>query len=240
MPLPYADIDRTNPAFNPLTWFNLVGAAGCLLWVAAYVLIAIKSEKEKTYGVPLVAICLNVAWEMLACFVWPNPVLLWKIFDYSWLLFDLWIVSQLVRFGRKEMDVPEVRDHFWKILPGIFVLSAAVQHSFVMTYFDRLGLVAAFAINLVMSALFIPFLFARRHDRRGISLPGAWCKALGTLGTAIECHWLVKAIDHELPSLAFLTVISVGIFLLDVVYLVLLYRLPPSPGPSSKASIQPT
>lgn len=232
MPLPYAQIDPTNPAFNPLTWFNLVGAAGCLLWVVAYVLVARKSEKEKTYGFPLIAICLNVAWESLACLVWPNPVLLWKIFDWSWLIFDIWLVSQLIRFGRKEMEIPEVRDHFWKILLGLFVLAIAVQHSFVMTYFDRLGLVAAFVINLVMSALFIPFFFARRHDRRGLSLPAAWCKTLGTLGTAIECHWLVRAIDPELPSLAFLTVISIGIFVLDLVYLVLLYKVPTRVGPA--------
>jgi hypothetical protein len=239
MPLPYANIDPTNPAFNPLTWYNLVGAVGCALWIAAYILIAKKSEKEKTYGFPLIAICLNIAWESLACFVWPNPVLLWKIFDHAWFLFDLWLVSQLVRFGRKEMVEPEIRDHFWKILFGIFVLAVAVQHSFVMTYFDRLGLVVAFVINFAISALFIPFYFARRNDRRGLSVPGAWCKMLGTLGTAVECHWLVRAIDPELPSLAFLTVISVAIFALDVVYLVLLIRLP-SVQPSSSASIQAT
>lgn len=222
MTLPFQDIDPSNPAYDPWTWFNVVGEVGCALWIVAYVLMFLKARAHRTYALPMVAICLNFAWELLASLVWPNPVLLWRTFDRLWLGFDVLLVWQLLRHGRAEMTIPEVRRHFPAVVAAIFALALAGQHTFVMQSFDRLGLMAAFLINLVMSALFIPFFFARRDDLRGLSLPAAWCKLLGTLGTSIECHYLVRAIDPELPSLAFLTFLSTAIFLLDLVYVALL------------------
>jgi hypothetical protein len=73
-----------------------------------------------------------------------------------------------------------------------------------------------------MSALFIPFFFARRSNQRGLSLPAAWCKMLGTLGTAIECHVVVRLIDPELPTRAFLSFLCVSILVLDGIYIALL------------------
>jgi hypothetical protein len=220
--LPYEQIDSTNPGYNPWTWFNLVGASGCALWIVAYVIIYSRARRDRTYGLPLVAVCLNFTWEVLAVFIWPNPVPLWRWFDRGWLLFDLLLVQQVLKYGRKEMVVPEVRRFFFPMLAILGVAALGAQHTFVMTYGDRLGLMAAFTINLVMSALFIPFFFARREDRRGLSLPGAWCKMLGTLGTGIECHYLIQLIDPELPSLAFQHFLVATILLLDLLYIALL------------------
>jgi hypothetical protein len=128
----------------------------------------------------------------------------------------------LLKNGRREMVIPEARRFFFPLL-ALLTLGALVgEHSFVMTYFDRLGLTTAFLINLVMSALFIPFFFARRSNQRGLSLPAAWCKMLGTLGTGIECHVVVRLIDPELPTRAFLSFLCLSIFLLDCSYIALL------------------
>jgi len=220
--LPYQELDPNNPGYDPWTWFNVVGAVGCALWIVAYLLIYTKARRDRTYGLPLLAICLNFSWEFLAVFVWPNPVALWRWFDRLWLGFDLLLVWQLLTSGRREMLIPEVRRFFFPMLAMLTAGAIALEHTFVMTYFDRLGLVAAFSINLVMSALFIPFFFARRSDLRGLSLPAAWCKMLGTLGTAIECHVVVRLIDPELPTLAFLSASCACIFLLDCIYIALL------------------
>jgi len=220
--LPYQRLGPHNPGYDPATWFNIVGAVGCVFWIVAYLLIYSKARRDRTYGLPLLAICLNFSWECLAVFVWPNPVPLWRWFDRLWLGFDLLLVWQLLESGRREATVPEVRRFFFPMLALLTAGALALEHTFVMTYFDRLGLVAAFFINLVMSALFIPFFFARRADRRGLSLPAAWFKMLGTLGTAVECHFVVRYIDPELPTLAFLNALCVGIFLLDGIYVALL------------------
>lgn len=220
--LPYQRIDASNPAYDPLSWFNMIGAVGCSLWIVAYVLIFLKARKDGTYGLPLLAICLNFSWETLSVFVWPNPVALWRWFDRLWLAFDLLLVHQLLKYGRREMQIPEVQRFFFPILALLTGAAMLGQHAFVMTYFDRLGVMVAFLVNVVMSALFIMFFFARRADRRGLSLAGACCKMLGTLGTSVQCHVVVRLMNPELPSLAFLTFMCVTIFLLDGTYVALL------------------
>ena len=58
---PLYTVDPQNPAFNPLTWYNLIGAGGCVSWLLAYLFIVKKCFSDKSYGLPLVAICLNPA-----------------------------------------------------------------------------------------------------------------------------------------------------------------------------------
>ena len=221
---PLYSVDPENPAFNPLTWYNLIGAAGCVCWIVAYVLIVIRCFRDKTYGLPLVAICLNFAWELLASFVYPNPVALWRFFDRAWLVVDVILAYQLLRFGPGEQRIPELRRHFYPLALATFVLGVWGQYAFVASYPDRLGLVSAFGVNLIMSVAFVSFYFARRDSGRGLSRGGAVFKLLGTLGTSIECHWVVRLINPELQSLAFLTFLCVTIFLVDCLYVYLVFR----------------
>ena len=220
---PIYSVDPSNPAFNPLTWYNLIGALGCIFWVLAYLFILKRCFADKSYGLPLVAICLNFGWEILASFVFPNPVALWHLFDRIWLVVDVLLVYQLWRWGRAEQVVPEIARFFHPVVVGTFALGVWGQYAFVDSYRDRLGLVGAFGVNLIMSILFVFFYFARRGTGRGLSRAGAVCKMLGTLGTAIECHWVVRLIDPELAGLAFLNFLSVAIFAFDCLYIYLVF-----------------
>lgn len=228
---PIYSLDPSNPAFNPLTWYNVIGAAGCVFWVLAYLFILKRCFTDQTYGLPLVAICLNFGWELLASFVLPNPVALWHFFDRAWLVIDVVLVYQLLRFGKKEQTIPELARYFPWVVIVTFALGVWGQYTFVESYTDRLGLVGAFGVNLIMSVMFVFFYFARRESGRGLSVPGAVCKMLGTLGTSIECHYVVKSIDPEMPSLAFLTFLCVTIFLFDCLYIALV-ALKPMPAKS--------
>jgi hypothetical protein len=230
---PLYSVDPKNPAFNPLTWYNLVGAAGCVCWVLAYLFIVKRCFADKTYGLPLVAICLNFGWELLASFVLPNPVALWHFFDRAWLVIDVILVYQLLRFGRAEQTIPELARFFPAVVFATFALGVWGQYTFVESYRDRLGLVGAFGVNLIMSVMFVFFYFARRASGRGLSLPGAVFKMLGTLGTSIECHYVVRLIDPEMASLAFLTFLCVTIFLFDCLYIALVFFRPGAPEPAA-------
>ncbi|HEY3499829.1 MAG TPA: hypothetical protein VGK73_34295 [Polyangiaceae bacterium] len=223
---PIYSVDPTNPAFNPLTWYNLIGAAGCVFWVLAYLFILKRCFADKSYGLPLVAICLNFGWELLASFVFPNPVALWHLFDRAWLAIDVLLVYQLWRWGRAEQTIPEIARYFHAVVVVTFALGVWGQYAFVDSYRDRLGLVGAFGVNLIMSILFVFFYFARRESGRGLSRAGAVFKMLGTLGTSIECHWVVGSIDPELQTLAFLTFLCVTIFLFDCLYIYLVFTRP--------------
>jgi hypothetical protein len=233
---PIYSVDPTNPAFDPLTWYNLIGAAGCVFWVLAYLFILKRCFADRTYGLPLVAICLNFGWELLASFVLPNPVALWHFFDRAWLVIDVLLVYQLFRWGQKEQTIPELRRFFPWVVVATFGLGVWGQYAYVASYTDRLGLVGAFGVNLVMSIMFVFFYFARRDDGRGLSKPGAVFKMLGTLGTSIECHYVVGLIDVEMASLAFLTFLCVSIFLFDCLYIALVF-LEPGAGKRAPATV---
>jgi hypothetical protein len=212
-------------AFDPFTWFNLIGELGCVSWVAAYVFIIRQCFKDKSYGLPLVAICMNLSWEFLASWVIPNPVPIWHFFDRVWFFVDLIIVYQLVRYGRRWQTIPEVREHFYAILVLTTVLSGIGLYTFYVQYHDLLGLVGAFMINLVMSVAFVFFYLARRHQGgAGLSLPAAWCKMLGTLGTSIECHSVIGLSQPWLGGLHFLTFLCASIFFFDCLYIYVLMR----------------
>ena len=224
---PIYDFDGTDfAAFDITAWFNLVGMAGCVCWVVAYALMVRTAHRDRANALPLIAIALNFSWELLASFVFPNPVALWHVFDRVWLLVDLVIVVQLLQYGRPFQRIPEIRAHFYFVAALVFVMGLVGQYTFVADYPDRLGLVVAFLINLVMSVMFVIMYFDRRPELRGISKGGAWFKMLGTLGTSIECHWVVRMIDPELGGLGFLTFLCASIFAFDCFYIWLVSRRP--------------
>lgn len=216
---PLYGFENADPrAFDLLAWYNLAGAAGCFSWIVAYVFFILKGFRDRAPGLPLTAICLNFSWELLAAIVFPNPVPLWHFFDWAWMLIDLIIVYQLLCFGPSAQRMPEVKRYFHPLAAGVFLLGLYGQYAFVLSYRDRLGLVAAFMINLIMSITFVLMFLERRAHGRGISVVGAWAKMLGTLGTSIQCHYVVRYVDPEMPSLAFLTFLCVSIFVVDALY----------------------
>ena len=222
---PYIACPNDPSACDLTTWFNLVGAAGCILWIVAYAFAIHRGFKDKTYAFPMLPICLNFTWELLAAWVFPNVNGLWLWFNRIWFLVDIVIVYQLVVHGPKEQKIPELKKWFYPILTGVMVLACAGQYAFVEQYKDFLAIVTAFMINLIMSVLFIFFYFDRRDKGgRGLSKPTAWCKMLGTLGTAIECHYVVGLTTPALSSLAFLTFLCMTIFLMDSLYIYFLYK----------------
>jgi hypothetical protein len=211
--------------FDPWAWFNLIGMAGCVCWVVAYLLIIRQCFRDQSYGLPLVAICLNFAWEFLASWVLPNPVPLWHAFDRIWFFVDLVIVYQLLRYGPALQRIPEVRRFFYPLVALTTVAGGIGLYTFHLQYRDILGLVGAFIINLVMSVTFIAFYFARREQGgRGLSVGAAWFKMVGTLGTSIECHYVIGMGEPWLPSLSFLHFLSVSIFAVDALYVFLVTK----------------
>lgn len=208
--------------FDPWAWFNVVGELGCVLWLGAYLLIIRQCFRDKTYGLPMVAICLNFAWEFLASWVLPNPVPLWHFFDRAWFFGDLFIVYQLWRYGPELQRIPEVRRYFRPLVVVTTLAGGVGLYTFALQYRDLLGLVGAFGINLLMSVAFVFFYFERRHQGgRGLSVGAAWLKMLGTLCTSIECHSVIGMGEPWLPSLSFLTFLCVSIFAVDALYVYL-------------------
>jgi hypothetical protein len=204
--------------------YFIVGVVGLAFWFVAYVLVVWQGFHQKTYGIPFLAICLNVTWEFMASFIWNHPVeipvLMWL--DRAGFLVDLVIVYTLLRFGRQRQVIPQVQRYYYWIFAGTIPLAGFGQWTFTQTYYDPLGNIDAFMINLVMSVLFI-FMFFARSDASGPAFVVAWAKMIGTACTSIMCFYWLPIIHPAMHDFALLEFLYVSIFLFDAIYVGVLW-----------------
>ena len=197
--------------------FNELMVVGGTFWSLTYVLIIIRGFKDKTFGMPFVALSANISWEAMFSFVRPHlPPQLY--IDYAWFLLDLVIVFQFFRYGRSEF--PKI-----SALKSRLLFLASVSASFAAIYFtcyklgDWNGAYAAFGQNLLMSVLFIR-MFYRREEVRGQSFLIALFKMLGT-GISSVAFYLYQPVSHQSIVLPLL---YISIFVCDIIYLAVVYQ----------------
>jgi iron complex outermembrane receptor protein len=222
------------PGFTPMTLVLGVVLYGA--WTVAYVCIIVRSFRDRTYGVPLVALCFNIVWEfcwsfnvlhqeLLPFFVWGNRF---------WFVFDVVLAWQLFRYGRDAQVIPKIREYFHSIVIGTTVLSAVGLCGYTWYFGDYTGTASSMSMNLSMSILFIFMLF-QRPDLRGLSYPAAWLKMIGTGSASLFLvTWFPaqfpdgRLIKHpevlRPPSFLFLYFVYTSIFLFDCTYIYLLHR----------------
>jgi hypothetical protein len=201
-------------------WFAIANVVGDVLWIVAYILIIRQGFKNRTYGVPMLCIGLNFTWEILYAINFPvTKSNLIEDLRWAWLILDAVIVYQLLRFGRNDQNVPLIRQYFYPICAAMFVSTFIGQLAFHYSFTDKYGARDAYMINLVMSMLFI-FLYFGRPSGAGLSIGAAWAKMLGTgilsFGSLFQITDWLKA--------SFMVYLYVTIFVLDVIYIALLYR----------------
>jgi len=185
-----------------------------LFWTITYLLIIRRSYLDKTYGMPMVAICANISWEFIFSFVHPHPLPQLYI-DYLWLLFDFGILVQYLRYGKTEFPEKLPRVLFWPTFLFTLVFSALTILLISQEFNEYIGIYAAFGQNLVMSVLFI-HLFLKREDVAGQSLYIALSKIIGTLFPSVLFYLYF-------PHSYLLMLLYAGIFIFDVTYFILLY-----------------
>ncbi|WP_276497469.1 hypothetical protein [Pontibacter litorisediminis] len=185
-----------------------------IFWSLTYLLILRRGFVDKSYGMPVVALCANLSWEFIFSFIHPHskPQL---YIDYAWLLLDIGILVQYLKYGRK--DFPE---HLPRVLfYPTFLLTLLLSFLFILLlsreFNDLNGVYAAFSQNLLMSILFIQLLL-KRNSPRGQSLYIALSKMIGTVFPSVLLYLYF-------PDSYFLILLYVSIFIFDMTYLLLLY-----------------
>lgn len=205
-------------------------------WGMAYYFVATQNRREKTYGIPLVNICLNFSWEFL--FAWqiiaPLPVLI-DYGDKLWFFVDCILVYQLYKYGKRNQTNPWVKKHFYVVTTLTLLTCGIGMYLFCLYFNDVLGVAVSFMINLLMSVLFINLLFSR-PDLKGISLGAAWCKWAGTAAGAVFCTiwWPLQFEGGKLvtppyspepaDAYRFMYFLYVTIFIIDLLYIYLIYQ----------------
>ncbi len=190
---------------------------GGIFWSLTYILIIRRGFKDKTYGMPLAALCANISWEGVFSFIYPHspPQL---IINYIWFLLDVVIVIQFLKYGRSEFRALSNKKFYamfiMALITGFFLVLFITDE-----FSDRKGAYAAFGQNLVMSILFIAMLF-RRDDLRGQSIFIALFKMLGT-GISSLAFYLYQPVAQGSALFHFL---FISIFIYDFIYTYLIYQ----------------
>ncbi|HET8683657.1 MAG TPA: hypothetical protein VFM54_17590 [Micromonosporaceae bacterium] len=187
-----------------------------LCWSATYLLIIRQGMRDRTYGMPIVALCANISWELIFSFA-PSQLLAQRVINVAWLGLDAVIWWQALRFGPREFPrVPR------RVFYAMFGLAQATAFGTVLAvtyeFEDWKGYYAAYGQSLLMSALFLAML-ASRGSLRGQSMSIAVTKLFGTVFVSIA--FTVYPLDHgDSVLLPFLYVVCA---VLDVAYVVAVF-----------------
>src|SRR4051812_21251159 len=100
-------------------------------WTVVYLDLINRSLRDRTYGMPLFALALNVSWEFIFGFLVGDGFDIQRIVTITWFALDAVIVVLYFRFGRREFP-PSVRRSFLAWSVTAFVVA------FVILYFTNL------------------------------------------------------------------------------------------------------
>jgi len=199
------------------TLTDILTLIGGLSWTIVYLLIIVRSYRDKTYGMPYWALAFNFSWEFIFSFVLSidSPDLQLQLaINRVWLVFDVFIFIAYFLYGKKDWPAHLPRPLFYPysllvLAIGFFfvyLVSVELDHS--------QGMYAAFMQNLMMSWLFIAML-ARRKSTAGQSIGVASFKLVGTLAPTLIYG----------QKSTFVLFLGISCFIADLIYLVLLRRM---------------
>lgn len=189
-------------------------------------LIIHKSFKDRTYGMPLCALTLNLAWEFTFSFIYPPGDLIFaKIIFIVWLVLDLIILYTFFKYGYKNLKCKNIINkrevYIFTITIIIFsiIFMTLAGKEFSVLYENNITQASGFIANLqnlIMSILFVSMIL-NRGDTRGQSMSIAIFKWIGTLTIAIlKFNNMLPSINTELFVIALIQVF-------DILYIYLIY-----------------
>lgn len=196
---------------------TIILTVGGIFWVLTYIFMISKGFKDKTYGMPIIALCANISWEFIYSFIVLSHSPPQLFINYVWFGLDAIIVFQFFKYCKNEfpsLSSLKIYTLFALITASTFsiILSSAILLG------DVRGVYTAFGQNLLMSVLFVVMFFKRGKGLRGQSIFIAIFKMLGTGLTSIH-FYLYEPVSYDssvLPSLFAL------IFIFDILYVILI------------------
>ena len=194
-----------------------------IFWSITYLKAIIIGFKQKTYAIPMPIICLNISWEFLYTFIYPNSVALATVLNGFWFGLDVLVLFTLLLYGKQAQVWQPIKKIFYPLIP--FTITAAVIGfiTFRTYYGDITGTESAYFLNLWISLAFIMFLYYRRETLIGISYALAWFKMLGTVFTTIVIHFTYWTVKPDVPAFSIMDFLGIVIFIIDCYYIYLVY-----------------
>ena len=188
-----------------------------IAWFIVYIELIRTGFSQKTYGMPLFALGLNLVWETIYSFdALSQGISVQGIVNLIWMMLDVVILVTYFKYGRARFS-NDTKKYFipWSIL--VLITCVLIQFAF---YFEFHGISAAqysaFAQNAAMSIMFVIMLM-QREDTKGQNLTIATAKWIGTLAPTILMGFL-----HEINI--YIILMGAICCFFDILYISLLYR----------------
>ncbi|KAI0896154.1 hypothetical protein F4806DRAFT_52672 [Annulohypoxylon nitens] len=164
--LPLNPIDRVNQP--PVSYLQvqdgLILCSG-LCWTTAYILYIRQAYRDKSYGMPLVCLCANIAWEFVFGAAIPESAAQVVSF-FPWFVIDIGIVYTTWKFGREQWKhAPVVAQNLGWILIGGITGMLVLFWTFLKTYDNRYeaGFYLAWTDQIIVSTTSVAQLMSRNN-----------------------------------------------------------------------------
>ena len=204
-------------SFSPLEQ-KLWVLGGLVFWDLVYILMIRRGLKDKSYGMPMVALCINVAWETYySFFSVEQPAN--RIVNGLYLVPDLGVLWTCWRYGPGDFISPLIRQHFRSFMAIVLVCAFILMRVFALAFQDDYGALSASFTTLLMSVLLVGMLL-RRDSVRGQSLYIGLFVLLGNLCGAVENFIAKQTVVPDL-SLAWANTAYGLILFANLLYLLL-------------------
>lgn len=198
----------------------ILAGLGACCWVAVYVFTIINIRKFQFVEMPFLCACGNIVWEFLWGFFFYERINMGELYIWSyrvWFLADIYIFVSLWRYGHKQFELAALRRYAHPVIIGLVLAYTGIITAFVKAELDNpMGAQTSYLLNFGISTLYILH-WLRMRKTQYYSRHIAWAKMLGTLMYSIYFR-LAFPDDYAVTAL------SIVIFILDNLYLWLMYN----------------
>jgi len=178
---------------------NLSSLVLTLCWIFAYVLMIRRGFLDKSYGMPVIALCLNVSWEF--CFTFLTQIeMMYRVANGLFLAFDLGVLYTCYRFGRDDFKWPILKGRFFSFLTVSLGLSLVGVYLFVTAFDDTYGGLFASINTPLYSALLVAMLL-RRNSVKGQSIYIGLAILVGDAGGYLPTLFAQQQGQVDVPTL---------------------------------------
>lgn len=217
-----------------MNWIELTILLSGIAWTITYVALVYRGFKDKSYGMPLVPLALNFAWEFTFSLIYPPHVSggLATAINAVWMICDIGVVITFLLYGYRyfENSFKISKTQWIALIVVAFTFSFGIMISggpffgqfesyFRNEIFEGAKFIANIQ-NLVISVCFV-LMFWQRQSSEGQSFTIAWAKWLGTSMTVGVSYILG---DHQGEDATFILIFLIAIFIFDTYYMYLIYN----------------
>ena len=205
-----------------------------LAWTVVYLALIYRALKDKSYGMPLIPLALNFAWEFVFSVVYPpaGTGVAGVVVNAIWMFCDIGIIITYFLYGYKYFkDRYNISKREWILYSvAAFLTSLGImltggpffgqfQNYFKNDIFQG-AIFIAYIQNLIISICFLLMIWERQSSE-GQSLMIGIFKCIGT-GLTVGIYYLF--ILHHGKAYLMNIVVSFT-FILDIIYIITIYKM---------------